>query len=141
VVVPPITALLNKKGVSLVEVVIALTVLLIVFLGLIQAAALSINHNMRNVLRDEAVAITSDQISRLRGRSFDDMDGTAGTDPSPANFNMNQTRTYKNIAPLTFTVAANIVSLDADNKQITVTTTWAWMGENFQHQILTTRRR
>ncbi|MDP2156138.1 MAG: hypothetical protein Q8K68_00315, partial [Nitrospirota bacterium] len=116
-------------------------VMLIVFLGLTQAAFLSINHNMRNSLRDEAVAIASDQLSRLKGRTFDDMDGLAGTDPTPANFNMNQTRTYKNIAPLTFTVAVNIIRLDADTKQITITTTWAWQGDAFTHQIMTTRRR
>jgi prepilin-type N-terminal cleavage/methylation domain-containing protein len=42
----------NSRGVSLVEVMIALTVLLVVFLGLMQAALLSIEQNMKNLLRD-----------------------------------------------------------------------------------------
>jgi len=133
---------INDHAVSLVEVLIALTILLIVCMGLVQASLLSINFNMRNNLRDEAVEITSEEISRLRSRSFDDMDGTAGTDPNPANFTVQIQRTYKNLAaPITYNIAVNITNLDADNKRITATTSWVWQGETIQHAIMTTRRR
>ncbi len=62
----------NNKGVTLVEVMISLVILLIVFMGLIQASILSIDHNMRNKVRDEAVRIAADTVSQLRGRGYDD---------------------------------------------------------------------
>jgi len=131
----------GKQGVTLVEVLISLTILLIVFLGLIQAALVSIQSNMKNVLRDEAVQITSDEISRLRGTNFDDMDRNSVADVYPLTFNQNQSRTYRASITVPFAVTVNIVALDANNKRVTVTTTWTWQNENFQHQIMTTRSR
>jgi Tfp pilus assembly protein PilV len=129
-------------GVSLVEVLIALTILLIVFMGLIQASLVSIQSNMRNLLRDEAVAITSEQISELRGAEYDDMNADDTIDAANLNLPaMTVTRNYRNAAAVNFGIARNIQALDANNKQITVTTTWQWQGEGFQHQIMTTRQR
>lgn len=60
-----------EKGVSLVEVMIALVVLLLVFIGLLQAALLGIDHNMRNLLREEAVKIVSQKTEEARSLPFD----------------------------------------------------------------------
>lgn len=139
----------KREGVTLVEVLIALTILLIVFLGLIQAALLSIQHNMRNSLRDEAVAITSEQTARLKSTTYVDINRDGATDAatlSPADFNSvpfpnTITRQFRNAVPVVFTIARTVTTLDTDNKQITVTTTWGWQGENFTHEVMTTRRR
>lgn len=56
----------NRRGVSLVEVMIALVILLFVFMGLLQASLLSIDANASNVLRDEAVRLANDTISAVR---------------------------------------------------------------------------
>ena len=134
--------ILRISGVSLVEVMIALTILLIVFLGLIQASLVSIQSNMKNLLRDEAVTITSEQISRLRGANYDDMNADGTIDAAILNLPaLTVTRNYRNAAAVNFAIARNIQSLDNNNKQITVTTTWQWQGEPFQHQIMTTRQR
>lgn len=151
------TAWQSKRGVSLVEVLIALTILLIVFMGLIQASILSIQSNMRNQLRDEAVTIASEQISRLRSAEYDDMNNDGTTDPSfptlaslaAADFTTATVppwpptivRTFRSAASVTFTIGRVVNNLDANNKQVTVTVTWPWQGENFQHQIMTTRQR
>lgn len=137
------------RGVGLIEVLIALTILLIVFMGLIQASLLSIQSNMRNLLRDEAVTITSEQISRLRGANFDDMNNDTVTDSAAliaANFiaangwRPTVDRNFRSLS-VTFNIDRQVNALDANNKQIIVTTTWQWQGENFQHQIMTTRQR
>lgn len=47
----------NKEGMTLVEVLIAMVVLLLVSLALMQTALVSIDANMRNVLRDESVSV------------------------------------------------------------------------------------
>ena len=131
----------NKKGVTLVEVMISLVILLIVFMGLIQASLLSVQSNMKNVLRDEAVRITSDRMSILRSAPFNDMNSDTTTDVYPLNFTANTTRNVRNVASHPFGVAINIITLDADHKQMTVTTTWTWQGENFTHSIVNTRGR
>lgn len=142
----------DNKGVTLIEVLIALTVLLIVFLGLIQGSLLSIQSNMRNILRDEGVRITSDTMTLLQSRTFNDMDNNGAVDPNPLNIPnfddiydtnaamANVQRNIRSINDFTFTVNVNIQNIDANHKQITVTTTWVWQNENFQHQIMATRR-
>jgi prepilin-type N-terminal cleavage/methylation domain-containing protein len=63
----------NKNGVTLVEVLISLVVLLIVFMGLLQTSLLSIEGNAITLLRDEAVKLASDTMTALRTSPFDDL--------------------------------------------------------------------
>jgi hypothetical protein len=126
-----------------VEVMIALVILLMVFMGLIQASIVSINVNMRNNLRDEAVRLSSDLMVRLRAASFDDLDGDGAADPAnpgQLNFNRNSTQTIRSAA-VPYAMAVNVQWLDADHKQLTITTTWSWQGENLTHTISTYRGR
>lgn len=83
---------LNQKGVTLVEVLISLVILLIVFMGLIQASILSINHNLRNAMRDEAVRVASEYMSRARSTA--NIDNIAGA------------QSAANLCPAVFTAAA-----------------------------------
>ncbi|NWF75074.1 MAG: prepilin-type N-terminal cleavage/methylation domain-containing protein [Nitrospirae bacterium] len=69
---------IGNKGVSLVEVMIALVVLLLVFIGLLQAALLGIDHNMRNLLREEAVNIVSQKAEEIRTLPFDHVKSNPG---------------------------------------------------------------
>ncbi len=74
---------MNSKGVTLVEVMISMAILLVVFMGLIQASLLSINHNMRNATRDEAVRIGGEAMSLLRAFNYScgELNGTTGFKP------------------------------------------------------------
>jgi prepilin-type N-terminal cleavage/methylation domain-containing protein len=114
----------GQHGVSLVEVMISLVILLFVFMGLIQAALLSIDSNIRNEIRDEAVRIASEDMARRRA-SF-------GVD-SVRNIN----RTFRNLMIAfrsnTFR-SGNLI--DVDSEQVTVTVTWTYKGENFTHSII-----
>lgn len=65
-------ALKDTNGLSLVEVMIAMVILLFVSLALMQTALVSIEANMKNVLRDEAVAVAEERISRAKALGFDD---------------------------------------------------------------------
>ena len=146
----------NQKGVSLVEVMIALVILLLVFIGLIQASLLTIQANVRNSARDEAVRITADQLDRLRGNSFDYMNRDTAADADPLNYSITYGTTVTTTtrpdlrrqlrgATVDYTVTVSICgascALDANHKQITVTTGWSWQGENFTHQVVTARIR
>jgi prepilin-type N-terminal cleavage/methylation domain-containing protein len=140
-------ALRDKRGVSLVEVMIALVVLLIVFMGLMQASIVAIQANMRNILRDEAVRTTANVMAQLRSAPIDDIERNGVADPNPLNFNWDQDGTANGVhtvqvrnTPIPFTIAVNVVPV-GDHKQLAITTTWAWQGESFTHSLSALRRR
>lgn len=122
----------NSKGVSLVEVMIALVILLIVFVGLIQVSLVSIQGNMNNILRDEAVGIAADQMTNLRAAPF------ANVVTSP---NTTISRNIRNVVAHPFIVATAVADPDANHKVITITVSWSWQGEAFTHVISAPRGR
>ncbi|MBI5633001.1 MAG: prepilin-type N-terminal cleavage/methylation domain-containing protein [Nitrospirae bacterium] len=136
----------NSRGVTLIEVLIAMTVLLIVFMGLIQASIVAIGANTRNEIRDEAARFTSELMTRLRSAPFEDLDGVLAATPAapdPASFTVNPALTSRTIrnATVSYTVGVVIASIDADHKQITINTTWTWQGETMTHSISAFRGR
>lgn len=128
----------DNKGMTLVEVVIALTVLLIVLLALMQTALVSIDANMINVLRDEAVSMAEERMNEARNIPFDDL-VVGTTDVSPP------AKSIRNIASFSYTVSRTITSAGLDAMQIGITVTWEWKektGANaYTHSISTIVRR
>jgi prepilin-type N-terminal cleavage/methylation domain-containing protein len=53
----------NDKGFTLVEMMIAMVIIMVGLLGLVQAALLTIDSNMKNLLRDEAVRISEQALT------------------------------------------------------------------------------
>ena len=128
----------NKKGLTLVEVMIALVVLLIVSLALMQTALVSINANMTNVLRDEAVGIAEMRMNEARNTPFNNLVGTS---------NATIMRNFRNIANFQYTVTRTVTNLNSDNKQVNITVTWEWKentvanGNPLTHSITSIVRR
>jgi type IV pilus assembly protein PilV len=137
---------INNKGVTLVEVMIALVIFLIVFTGLIQTALLSIDGNVRNVMRDEAITIANGEMDRLKTLPFSDPDLTAGTTCPSTPI----TRNFRNISK-NYYICRIVTDLDAgpNTKGIEVVIGWDHKKETaaqsptnkeFQHSISTVRR-
>ena len=62
-----ITALRNNdRGFSLVEMLVAMVIILVAILGLFQVTLLSIDSNVINVLRDEAVRLAEERMDQLK---------------------------------------------------------------------------
>lgn len=132
------TVLNDKKGLTLVEVVIALLVLLIVFLALMQTALVSIDANMINVLRDEAVSIAEERMSEARNIPFDSL--TAGTtDVSPPS------KSIRNIPAFSYTATRTVSAAGPDAMQVSINVTWEWKektgADAYTHSISTIVRR
>jgi prepilin-type N-terminal cleavage/methylation domain-containing protein len=64
---------LNQKGFSLIELMIAMFIFMIVMLGMLAGVNSSIQTNKGNVLRDEAIRLAEDELSRLRSEQFTSM--------------------------------------------------------------------
>ena len=143
----------NNKGVSLVEVMIALVVLLLVFMGLLQSALLGIDSNMRNILRDEAVNVTTMRMEEARSMPFDevinDIETNAVNLPSCGNSPVNDTgpypvgleRNFRNIQNFPFGTRRTVNDLNADTKRIEIVVRWEYKNECFTHSATTLRRR
>ena len=124
----------SNQGVSLVEVMISLVILLIVFMGLIQASILSIDHNIRNEVRDEAVRISSETMTQTRATAFGTLAAT-GVCPAPACNPLAAVNRDLRNQTIPFNRCRGVCDIDADNKQVTITVTWAYRGENLTHTI------
>ena len=132
---PPFTkgglrGITNEKGLTLVEVMIALVVLLIVSLALMQTALVSIDSNMTNVLRDEAVNIAEMRMNEARNIPFDNLVAGASGETVLRNF--------RNIANFQYTVTRTVTDLNSDNKQLEIRVTWNWKGNPIPPHIITT---
>jgi prepilin-type N-terminal cleavage/methylation domain-containing protein len=123
----------NSRGVTLIEVMISLVILLIVFMGLIQASLLSINHNVRNEMRDEAVRVAAEYMSRTRSDVFSNLAALPpGFRPFPANPPVDPfivTRNFRNIQH-NYQVERQIESLDANTNRIAIRVSWWYPGDD-----------
>jgi prepilin-type N-terminal cleavage/methylation domain-containing protein len=137
-------ALFNKRGSSLIEVLMAVTILAIVAAALMQASTLVLQQSVQNEMRDEAVRLAEQRMQELRS-------GPGGFDnPDPSGNNVDLvignvtylpiTRNIRN-APIPFTVSKNVVGLDSDSKQVTVTIAWLFRNQQYNHSIMSIVRR
>jgi len=122
------TVLRNKKGLTLVEVMIALLVFLLVSLAMMQTALMSIEANTTNLLRDEAISVADLMMSQARtfaatSEGFDD----ARLECSSEN-KLDIKRPVRNIGGgVPFSTTMNIPPcLDGDTKQINIVVEWYW---------------
>jgi len=148
----------DNKGFTLIEVLIAMVLILVLLLGLVQAALLSIDSNLRNLLRDEAVRVAEErmngmlvdifgnQYQGLRNLPFDSplLQATpltcTASDVSRSFRNM--TRNYR--------VCWGITDVTTNVKRIEVSVGWDYKNETgplaptnreFQHSITSILRR
>lgn len=138
----------NKKGVTLVEVMIALVILLLVSLALMQTALVSINANMNNVLRDEAISIAEQRMTEARSMPYASLATDAialGGTECPGVFATGLTvyRNFRNVISKEFCTNRTVTTLGVakDATQVTVQVTWNWKGEAFTHTISSLIRR
>jgi prepilin-type N-terminal cleavage/methylation domain-containing protein len=156
------TALKDKRGVTLVEVMIALVILLIVFMGLIQTSLLTIDSNATNVLRDEAVRLASDTMISLRSSPFDDLNrdgaadganfvlsstGTAAQQLNASRLGINTQKIIRNILNANYVITVTITTMDANNKRADVLVQWDYKerrlanGNPNAHRVVSLLRR
>jgi prepilin-type N-terminal cleavage/methylation domain-containing protein len=133
--------LFNKKGVTLIEMMIALVILLIVSLAFMQTALLGTSTNVKNQLRDEAVNITEMRMDQLRSLPFTDLSTSPylvapGNSPAEAVVQRN----FRGFS-IDYTPTRTITDINGDTKQIKVTVTWNYRGQAYSHGIMTIMRK
>lgn len=100
----------EKKGFTLIEVLVSMLILTLVLLTLVQSLATYIRSNVNNLVRDEAVKIAQDCIENIRsGIECED----------------NATKKFRNFS-LTFAIDSNSTPLDSGNSQVQVIVTYKY---------------
>ena len=132
----------DRNGFSLVEVMIALVVVLLVSLAMMQTALVSIDSNMLNALRDEAVSIVDERMNEARNAALASSPVAApGTFESllsegPLAADARYKRNVRNVS-LQYTVQRTVVGYNpaggVPTKDVTETVTWAWKGQNYNY--------
>jgi prepilin-type N-terminal cleavage/methylation domain-containing protein len=143
--------LLSKSGFSLVEVMIALVIALLVFFALMQTALVGIDSNMRNALRDTAVNVADMRMDEARSIPFTQSvdylvsdTGSLSGAACPAGFYATGKRIQRDVKSVTnfdFCTNMDVVSINADNRQVNITVGWKWKGESYTHRISTLRKK
>ncbi|TAL22228.1 MAG: prepilin-type N-terminal cleavage/methylation domain-containing protein [Nitrospirae bacterium] len=137
--------MLNNKGMTLVEVMIAMLLSLIIFLALMQTSLISINQNVRNNPRDEAGRIADLRMSALKNLPFDNAllnetpDTNADGIPDLAN-DTTTTRQIRNFN-VTFTSRRKIDAIGTDVKEITIEVSWLWKTQTFTNSVTSVLKR
>ncbi len=124
--------LLNKKGMSLIEVMIALVILLIASLALMKTALLGISMNVQNTLRDEAVNVAETEMNDLRSVPFDNIGSAATTTVIKRNF-----RGFT----VDYAVTPGVADITTDSKQINIKVDWSYKGQGYTHGITSILRK
>lgn len=125
--------MLNKKGMTLIEMMIALVLLMLVSLAVMKTALLGINENMKNALRNEAVNVADQKMNELRNTDFAVI--SLGTQTETGI-----DRTFR-ASSVTFTPARTVTQVNADAIQINVAVSWTYRGKDYTHSVTTIRGR
>lgn len=119
----------NSRGMTLIEVMIAMVILMISSLAIMQTALVAYQNNARNIIRDEAVKVADEQVNEKLNLPFDSLlSGVTVSNVSRA------VRNYQVAYTATTTVAAIGSS---DTKQIDVLVAWTFRNAPQNHRVTT----
>ena len=114
----------NKAGMTLIEVLIAIVITFIVFLGLSASGIFVLNENIKNSLRDEAVSVAGMEIEQVRNLPFDNLYSAPGTQSVD-----NVTRQIRGLT-VNYGVTRTVTILDLNNLQVSINVTWTRTENN-----------
>jgi Tfp pilus assembly protein PilV len=116
---------------TLVEVLVALAITFIIFLGLSDAGLVVLNENLKNSIRDEAVSVAEADVQAVRNIPFASLptaDNTVTFTPPP--------RMIRGLNA-TYSVTRSIRYLDPENRELTVNVDWTRQQKSYNHRVIT----
>jgi len=111
---------------TLIEVLIAVLITFIVFLGLSGAGIFVLNENIKNTLRDEAVSVAGMEMEQVRGTAFDVLAAASDNVSVPIDNVLRQIRGLN----VNYGVSRTVNHLDLNNLQVSITVAWTRTENN-----------
>ena len=124
----------NKNGMTLIEVMISLLLLMVVALAVMQTALVGMKANLQNALRDEAVNVVDQRMNELRDTAFDSI--SLGVTVEAAI-----SRTFRAGIVVKYTPTRTVTNINTNTKQVTLSVAWPYGGQNYTHSVTTIMRR
>lgn len=112
----------NKKGFTLIETLIAVSILTIAMLAILNTIVISFQYGMRNSIRNEAVKMAEKKMNELRNTAFISLASSSST----------EARTFRNLT-VTYTQQWTVSVLSANSAAIDVSVSWTYMGQSYSH--------
>ena len=127
----------NNGGMTLIEVLVAMAIVFIVFLGMSSAGLVVLDQNIKNSQRDEAVSVAEMEMEDARGTPF----------ATIADNNYIATRTVRGLN-VSYNVVRTVANpdgttpaTDPNNRRVTISVTWNRIEnqqtKTYNHTVLT----
>jgi prepilin-type N-terminal cleavage/methylation domain-containing protein len=116
----------GNRGFSLIEVLVAVFILFISMMAVLHALGLSVEHNLKNMIMDEAVRISEQRMNELRNMPITSLLS------STVSTQLTISRKFRNTS-IDYTVNWIVENLSADSRTIQVLVQWKWKKIDHQH--------
>lgn len=124
----------SERGMTLIEVMIAMMILMIVSLALMRTALLGMQVNMENSLRDEASSVIDQTMNPILNTPFDNLPTSLTTTTSTVVRSIRKTQ-------VTYAMVNTITPLGVENKQVSVSASWTYKGKPQTYNVTTILRK
>jgi len=133
----------NNKGMSLIEVMFALVLLLLSTLAMMKTGLLAVQTNMVNSLRDEAVSVAEERMNELKNELFSASATSILLNPTGASGVADATVVRKlRATSVTYTRTRIVAAINTTPpaRQVSVIVTWSYRGQSYTHGITSIMR-
>ena len=127
----------NNGGMSLVEVLVAMAIVFIVFLGMSSAGLVVLDQNIKNSQRDEAMSVAEMEMQEVRNTPFSVLT------LAPDNVSVSIDNVSRQIRRLNvnYGVWRTVNHLDVNNLQVSIRVTWNRIEnhqtKSYDHTVIT----
>lgn len=119
--------MLNKKGFTLVEIMISLFLVLVICLGLTQTAMVGIDTNMTNMLREEGISVAQASMHQARDMGYANLiPGATALPPVSRSFRSLQNN-------IDYNITRTVTNWTTDSRQVNIAVDWQWKGQPFNY--------
>jgi prepilin-type N-terminal cleavage/methylation domain-containing protein len=124
----------NKRGTTLIEIMVSLVILLVVSLAVMRMGLVSMSENVKNSMRDEAVNVAEMRLSQLRNLQFTSSSTDINLNATNGTPDGSITRKVRSAA-ITYSLTRIINDIDANTKLVTVQVAWQYKLVNYSHSL------
>lgn len=125
----------NKKGFTLIEVLVSLTIFAVALLGML-AAMINIKEvNTKNMIRDEAIKASQEIFNDLRNSSYVGIGNIGSTPCDPTDNSTSFTRQLRSFNILFG--RTDVVTTSGNMKQVDLTLCWDYKGKLYTYKTST----
>lgn len=127
----------NNGGMTLVEVLVAMAIVFIVFLGMSSAGLVVLDQNIKNSQRDEAVSVAEMEMQQVRNTLF----STLTLAPDNVSVSIDNVSRQIRGLNMNYGVWRTVNHLDVKNLQVSIRVTWNRIEnqqtKSYDHTVLT----